>query len=305
MPETKSKRNIGKHACEACRKSKIRCLTDTVEREGKCRKCLASGVECQWMEISKTRRRRRTDARVTELENKLSRLTADLDSREKRSASAASSADRNPLSNATSAPSTNQPLDRHIGTSVHSQDSVVVPDPSQYPEFSEITTGHSTDNDSDRSFLLPSPLHNLHTDTKQNLLDYFVSSMLPQYPVVYLPNNASLSSLESARPFLMNSVLTAACSVMNLFFSKKRTRRPYGFLIRKFMSRDGRVWILFKLFLSQLHGYTPQNILRTWLSTSGHMQRALWPWSLVWEGNLPTKRGPKTSPNFQKFRRRA
>ena len=66
-------------ACESCRLSKSRCvLAPETLLSGQCQRCRKSGRECVFTERSKTRRPRRTAARVKELERRLEALVSSL-----------------------------------------------------------------------------------------------------------------------------------------------------------------------------------------------------------------------------------
>lgn len=63
-------------ACESCRGRKVRCLP---EDANKCQRCARSGRECIYTAPEKRRRRKRTDARVAELEQMVQMLAAKLE----------------------------------------------------------------------------------------------------------------------------------------------------------------------------------------------------------------------------------
>ena len=62
-------------ACEYCRRLKSCCLPATDNpHSGQCKRCAKSGRECVFIDRSKTRRRKRTDVRVKELERDVKAL---------------------------------------------------------------------------------------------------------------------------------------------------------------------------------------------------------------------------------------
>lgn len=63
-------------SCEPCRARKIRCQ---IEQSRRCARCEKFGLACIFLPPTTKKRRRRTDARVTELENELRRLKDRLD----------------------------------------------------------------------------------------------------------------------------------------------------------------------------------------------------------------------------------
>ncbi|KAG8526343.1 uncharacterized protein KY384_000336 [Bacidia gigantensis] len=62
-------------ACDACRSRKVRCLASENSQSSKCQRCARAGRECVYTVHSKTRRRKRTDTRVKELEEKVKNLS--------------------------------------------------------------------------------------------------------------------------------------------------------------------------------------------------------------------------------------
>ncbi|KAL8711209.1 MAG: hypothetical protein Q9220_004354 [cf. Caloplaca sp. 1 TL-2023] len=66
-------------ACESCRTRKIRCLPQDDPETGKCQRCTKSGRECIYTAPEKRRRRKRTDARVADLEHMVRMLAARLE----------------------------------------------------------------------------------------------------------------------------------------------------------------------------------------------------------------------------------
>ncbi|KAL8654917.1 MAG: hypothetical protein Q9226_003241 [Calogaya cf. arnoldii] len=66
-------------ACESCRTRKIRCLPQDSSKDGKCQRCAKSGRECIYSSPEKRKRRKRTDARVADLEHMVQMLAARLE----------------------------------------------------------------------------------------------------------------------------------------------------------------------------------------------------------------------------------
>ncbi|KAL8850269.1 MAG: hypothetical protein Q9221_004779 [Calogaya cf. arnoldii] len=66
-------------ACESCRTRKIRCLPQDSSKDGKCQRCAKSGRECIYSSPEKRNRRKRTDARVADLEHMVQMLAARLE----------------------------------------------------------------------------------------------------------------------------------------------------------------------------------------------------------------------------------
>ncbi|KAL8875541.1 MAG: hypothetical protein Q9198_006115 [Flavoplaca austrocitrina] len=66
-------------ACESCRARKIRCLPQDSSKDAKCQRCAKSGRECIYNSPEKRKRRKRTDARVADLEHMVQMLAARLE----------------------------------------------------------------------------------------------------------------------------------------------------------------------------------------------------------------------------------
>ncbi|KAL8671753.1 MAG: hypothetical protein Q9168_003748 [Polycauliona sp. 1 TL-2023] len=84
-PERKTSIALGEktkphiRACESCRTRKIRCLPQESAADGKCQRCAKSGRECIYSSPEKRKRRKRTDARVADLEHMVQMLAARLE----------------------------------------------------------------------------------------------------------------------------------------------------------------------------------------------------------------------------------
>ncbi|KAL8801798.1 MAG: hypothetical protein Q9182_004205 [Xanthomendoza sp. 2 TL-2023] len=66
-------------ACESCRTRKIRCIPQDKSKDGKCQRCAKSARDCIFTSPEKRKRRKRTDARVADLENMVQMLAARLE----------------------------------------------------------------------------------------------------------------------------------------------------------------------------------------------------------------------------------
>ena len=196
------KRVIGRHACERCRKAKVKCFTDALETVGKCRKCHAGGMECQWKEISKTRVRTRTNARVDDLERQLTSLTAAMDDIQNKTRPDSTSHDEQFDTEISPSFNHNYTL-ATIGDDVSSLSVSYTPN-SYGPHLQHGPPGWSAE------------YHQFNTfpaETKSQLINIFASKLLPQYPVLFIPSEPLLEELEASTPFTTNAIITAACSI--------------------------------------------------------------------------------------------
>ena len=76
IPEKTREKNANR-ACEACRRLKVRCLPPPSDQpDQKCKRCAKNDQECIFLPRSRTRRRKRIDTRVGELENQIKALSS-------------------------------------------------------------------------------------------------------------------------------------------------------------------------------------------------------------------------------------
>ena len=76
VPEKTREKNANR-ACEACRRLKVRCLPPPSDHpDQKCKRCAKNNQECIFLPRSRTRRRKRIDTRVGELENQIKALSS-------------------------------------------------------------------------------------------------------------------------------------------------------------------------------------------------------------------------------------
>lgn len=200
------KRVTGRHACERCRKAKIRCLTDTLESHGRCRKCYSNGLDCEWKEISKTRNRGRANARVADLERQLSSLTAAVDGMINRTSPHRPS-DQDDGSEVLHTPATTSLSSDQLRNAT-----INVP---PYPVDSSVLGHHQQSPNQSCMVWSTEPLqaNTFSAEAKGNLVETFITKMLPHYPVISIPKDVPLEELEASKPFTMQAIITTACSI--------------------------------------------------------------------------------------------
>lgn len=208
MLGAKKDRHIGKHACEACRKSKIRCLTETLEQHGRCRRCHTQGLACEWKEIAKTRTRKRTDTRVAELEKQMLIMSAAMQDMEAKGNTATGS----DMSAATSSSSHLFPGQGQALSDVQCE-GLSASSPSPYARLPVhvptpgSTLSHQTNVHGPGQF----PMYRFDAHRRGELLHVFRAMLLPAYPITSVAPETPASVLEGARPFALNSMITGAC----------------------------------------------------------------------------------------------
>ncbi|KAM0451033.1 hypothetical protein ACHAPV_010252 [Trichoderma viride] len=216
MTVSKASRSIGKHACQACRRRKTRCYTDTLKENGKCRRCQAQKIDCEWKEISKTRKRTRTGSRITELEEKIVSLTAAMNNLDKNNVFGGSVGDSSDDSHSPNSlhryESTLDPRSTENAGLVASDTNVLPAVNSSGPpprRLAKVSYGkdHSSLESGSETLKLTSA-------TKKKLIRCFCNTLLPQYPVVRSVAGMPLEDLEEYRPYSTSAMITAACSVL-------------------------------------------------------------------------------------------
>lgn len=171
-------------ACTHCRTLKTRCLLDETN-PSVCERCVRFGRQCVFAPIQRRNPRRRTDARVAELEKEMSALRAMV------KASDASSVAPNPH--------TATVLDL-VPQIQHSQMQV---QETGTPAIGRaiVASHHRTD---------PVKQGLLSIETARCLVQQYKSDMYPNYPIVYLAPDCTADTLRQAKPMLFLAILAAA-----------------------------------------------------------------------------------------------
>lgn len=198
-------------ACERCRKSKVRCLVDTVDRDGKCKRCCKAGAECVFPLLTGSQqRRRRTDARIASIEEKLAAVNA------------AITKDQAPqLLTPSSVFGVSDDIE---GDTIHS-------DPLKEAAALSLATSDAPtkllakrllDNQPTSSVAVRRPLDGedvipgyvdqslLSIDQAKALLSDFKGKMIQEYPIVALSENDSFDTLRTEKPILLFAIISSA-----------------------------------------------------------------------------------------------
>lgn len=217
MTVPKASRSIGKHACQACRRRKTRCYTDTLRENGKCRRCQAQKIDCEWKEISKTRKRTRTGSRITELEEKIVSLTAAMNNLDKNNVLGGGSVKESPDDSLS--PNSLHRCESTLDSKSTENAELAASDTNVLPNVSwpglpprrlaDVSRGKDHSSSESGSETLK-----LKFATKKKLVRCFCTTLLPQYPVVRSVVDMPLESLEEYRPYSTSAMITAACSVL-------------------------------------------------------------------------------------------
>ena len=194
MSHDSTKRNIGKHACQRCRKSKIRCIADTFDKYSRCRKCLDLGLDCEWKEISKTRNRQKTAPRVERLESELRAMSATV---QKLSAKVENEPPGAKSESSAGAEHFQSSANDHESDHLHTAATLSTRD------FEALQETQATES---------LPMYLIDASRRESLMHTFTTKLQPLYPIVGCLS-LDQSNIQTHRPFTASAMITAACIV--------------------------------------------------------------------------------------------
>lgn len=233
---------IARHACVSCRAAKARCLQGDLTLQGKCQRCSKYNKECVFTALNQKRRRKRTDTRVTELENEVKQLTTLLNKRNVLptqdnhdlvypespfsheaehhkslrngiSARESHQSDRDLQEHETSPPSSNRGSHSNTNTNL----SQLLSANSTFAAAASSTTPSSTNGSSNIPQLgfsvqtldvVDTGLISLHTAT--SLFDRYNHEMVQHYPAVIFAAGTTANEVRRSKPVLFLAVIAAA-----------------------------------------------------------------------------------------------
>ncbi|CAO1606402.1 hypothetical protein XANCAGTX0491_009900 [Xanthoria calcicola] len=190
-------------ACEACRTRKIKCKPPLTSSSPLCECCAASNRECIFIPRSNKRRRRRTDARVTELEKQIEALGALVNQQNQHASSERpriAEDDEEPPGQLDVLMQVDQsPDDSHLPIPNSSSCSGTLAtvgaslwDPQDKPIDDVIDRGLISIEDASR------------------LLARYTDELFPHFPIVPLPEGVTLLEMRRQKPVLLLAILAAA-----------------------------------------------------------------------------------------------
>ncbi|KAL7942709.1 hypothetical protein V8C42DRAFT_150281 [Trichoderma barbatum] len=264
-----------KNACISCRTSKLRCSLETFAEHNKCKRCFTINNECVFKTVAPRERRRRTDTRVTALEQRLAELQASIDSQR------LSGIVHTTVTGVIHAP---PPIPRHVNDTYALETAPPIEERKWLPQKQEEKLVDSCHFQSSLETLLGSGL--LSTDTAIALFNDFTNNVLPQYPIVAFSSHETFSWLRRNRPTLLLAVITAACRASDPGPFRKLHFQLRSDLSEQVMVRGNKSVELVQAILVMIEWYdTPDNMRHlnfyTWIQIAGLMARelGLWPWS--------------------------
>ncbi|KAL7955029.1 hypothetical protein V8C34DRAFT_292710 [Trichoderma compactum] len=269
-----------KNACLSCRTSKLRCSLETFAEHNKCKRCFTTNNECIFKTVAPRQRRKRTDTRVTALEQRLAELQASIDSQRLRqydSGIVHTTARRNVLQ---APPSIPQPInDAYAG-----ETAALVEDRKWLPQEQQDKLVDSCHVQSSLETLLASNL--LPAGKAIALFNDFASNVLTQYPIVEFSGHETFDWLRRCRPTLLFAAITAACRASDPGLFRKLHFQLRGSLSEQVMVRGHKSVELVQAIMVMVEWYdTPDDMghlnFYTWIQIAGLMVRelGLWPWS--------------------------
>lgn len=170
-------------SCEPCRGRKIRCIQGQNAGSGKCTRCEKMRLTCVYLAPNAKRKRKRTDARVAELEKELRHLKHRIDGAEEDDRSV-SPPDSGRNGSVISNPSRDQLAQRKPPV-------ILSMNPTTWTEID---------------------MDELDDSSEQQLLDNFIHNLLPHLPFMVFPILPSVQDMRQTRPACLAAILAASAA---------------------------------------------------------------------------------------------
>ena len=213
-----------KHACERCRKSKIRCLVDTVREHGKCKRCYESKEECVFELLAPRQQRKRTDTRLAALEKKVAVLKAVTDSARRTSSTSCSGL--SPNHEAFSEAHQWDQLPKSLPNQIAAQHETILSNSASAMDV-HVQSSVSTSQAELEVETIPGYIGSdvVSVSAATHLLADFVRYALPEHPVIAVAEEDSFESLRTTKPALLLAIITAASRAKHpALFNQLHTR---------------------------------------------------------------------------------
>ncbi|KAL7932884.1 hypothetical protein V8C35DRAFT_305731 [Trichoderma chlorosporum] len=268
-----------KNACLSCRASKLRCSLDNFAEHNKCKRCFTTSSECVFTTVATRQRRKRTDTRVTALEQRLAELQASLDLQRLKqydNGVAYNTVNRNVQALPSIPQAANGTCGEEAEALIEERKWLL-----QEQEEKLVDNGHLQ---SSLETLFASSL--LSTGTAIALFDDFVKTVLPLYPIVAFSRQETFGWLRRHQPTLLLAAITAACRASDPCLFRKLHFKLRSDLSDQVMVRGNKSIELVQAILVMVEWYDTPDDMRhlnfyTWIQVAGLMVRELdlWPWS--------------------------
>ncbi|KAG8624994.1 hypothetical protein KVT40_006745 [Elsinoe batatas] len=173
-------------ACEPCRALKVRCLPAIQGPSPACQRCLKFDRICVYASPHRKKQRKRTDARVAELEKEIVAMRALLEQSQ-------------PSDKASSRPST----DAAVSSSAQRPNISTGRDPQMTPDSLSISASQTGD---------IVERGTITAKEAQRLLDTYRAEFVPHFPLVLIPEHQTAEQLRREQPLLFLAVMATASS---------------------------------------------------------------------------------------------
>ena len=224
-------------ACEPCRAAKVKCFKDHDDEGNKCRRCKDAAIECCFAPVVTRRRRKRTDARVTVLEEELRKLKSTLQ----------------PSGGSKPSPKSHErrvntddclTLSQKYNSGYGSHSSPALPLTPNDDPLSVIS-----------SFLTKAEAVKLLVD--------FMQDLIPQYPILAITDLDTYDSLEMEKPLLLLATITAASGAQNqTLFQELHSRLVEILTLRVFVRGEASLELVQSIMVMEVWYSAPEDVRR-------------------------------------------
>lgn len=201
-------------ACEACRTRKIKCKPPLSSSSAVCECCAASNRECIFIPRSNKRRRRRTDARVTQLEKQIEALGALVNQQNQHASSERpriAEDDEEPPGQLDVLMQVDQsPDDSHLPIQNNGQLDLHHAPNSSSCSGTLATVGASLWDPHDKPIDDVIDRGLISIEDASCLLARYTDELFPHFPIVLLPEGVTLLEMRRQKPVLLLAILAAA-----------------------------------------------------------------------------------------------
>ncbi|MCJ1405253.1 hypothetical protein MMC11_008480 [Xylographa trunciseda] len=257
-------------ACEACRARKIRCFQDRSFSEVQCKPCLFSNRACVYSDPSLRKRRKRTDARVAELEKTVKALSTalhggvngdlaiqgDLDTME--GSVHGHTTMEKPIGKLSTSIRKSSPALPKVDESYNVDATLCQPSnsPSRFTAADELAAPQVIDSAHDYPQADVVSRGLLSMTEASFLFDVYVSELSPYYPDIVLPRGQTLRDIRMKKPVLFLAIITAASSAVDAQLNAQLTTElRHVFANRVFMNGDKSIELVQALLITTSWSY--------------------------------------------------
>ncbi|KAF2095498.1 hypothetical protein NA57DRAFT_79221 [Rhizodiscina lignyota] len=190
-------------SCEPCRGRKIRCIQGKNPTSGKCARCERQKLACVYIAPQAKKKRKRTDARVAELEKELRQLKHRIDGAEGDSQSG----------------SPHSGMDEDV-QSFSAEEQVAQLHLPMPPSLSTMAWAEID-------------MDELDDSSEQQLLDNFIHNLLPHLPFIVFSNMPTVQDMRRNQPALFAAILAASAASVSPSLAQSLAHRLDGLYAEK------------------------------------------------------------------------